>query len=98
MTSNSTNANIFLELTNRSYASGEQLAKLKATGYSDTYYLSVNNNVEMIRIGHSDCSATADEQKILENTIFYMYAQSIMNREGKKYIKSTSFFSEQNSK
>ncbi len=39
------------------------------------FYLTVNNsyNVAMIQTGHSNGAATADEQKIIANTLFYMY-------------------------
>lgn len=42
---------------------------------SGNFYLSVNNsyNVAMIQTGHSNGAATADEQKIIANTLFYMY-------------------------
>lgn len=33
----------------------------------------------MIQTGHSNGSATSDEQKILANLIFYMYSYSKMN-------------------
>ena len=40
------------------------------------FYLTVNNsyNVAMAQTGHSNGAATADEQKIIANTIFYMYS------------------------
>ena len=40
------------------------------------FYLTVNNsyNAAMIQTGHSNGAATAEEQKIIANTIFYMYS------------------------
>ncbi|MGN1013245.1 MAG: MucBP domain-containing protein, partial [Clostridia bacterium] len=36
------------------------------------YYLTVNNNCAMIQTGHSSGAATADEQKIWANLLFYL--------------------------
>ncbi|WP_143316560.1 hypothetical protein [Clostridium sp. HBUAS56017] len=42
----------------------------KAT--TNNFYLTTWNNTAMIQTGHSDGSATEDEQKILANTLFYL--------------------------
>ena len=39
---------------------------------TNNHYLTIKNNLAMIQTGHSKGQATADEQKILANTIFYM--------------------------
>ena len=75
-TSNSTKGQVLLELVNGSYNSGQQPAELQNAGYNDRYYLTVTNNRAMIQTGHSNCSATADEQKILANLLFYEYQLS----------------------
>lgn len=36
------------------------------------YYLTTNNNTAMIQTGHSNCASTADERKVLANTLFYL--------------------------
>jgi len=40
--------------------------------YRMNYYLTTWNNTAMIETGHSNGSATPDEQKILANTLFYL--------------------------
>ena len=39
---------------------------------SNNFYLTTWNNTAMIQTGHSNASATADEQKLLANTLFYL--------------------------
>jgi len=41
-------------------------------GGTNNFYLVTWNNTAMIQTGHSDGSATADEQKILANALFYL--------------------------
>ncbi len=65
------NENVWLEFHNGYYNAGQAPAALKNQGYSDTYYLSTQNNCAMIQTGHSSGAATVDEQKILANLIFY---------------------------
>ncbi len=36
------------------------------------YYLTIHNRTAMIQTGHSNCNATADEQKIWANLLFYL--------------------------
>lgn len=36
------------------------------------FYLTTWNNTGMIQTGHSNCTATEDEQKVLANTLFYL--------------------------
>lgn len=36
------------------------------------YYLTISNHTAMIQTGHSNCNATADEQKIWANLLFYL--------------------------
>ena len=44
-----------------------------AVGHGDgNFYLVTYNNAAMIQTGHSNGAATSDEQKILQNLIFYM--------------------------
>ncbi|OHT01275.1 hypothetical protein TRFO_31947 [Tritrichomonas foetus] len=40
------------------------------------FYLTANNNVAMIQTGHSKCESTADERKIMANTLFYLKQRS----------------------
>ncbi len=47
----------------------------------ENFYLTVYENCAFIQTGHTSGSATDDEQKILANIIFYLYAQSIMSKE-----------------
>lgn len=44
---------------------------------NNNFYLTSNNNVAMIQTGHSNGSATSDEQKILANTLFYLNQLSV---------------------
>jgi hypothetical protein len=39
---------------------------------TNNYYLTTWNNTAMIQTGHSNGSATADEQKLIANTLFYL--------------------------
>lgn len=41
-------------------------------GSTNNFYLTTWNNTAMIQTGHSNGSATPDEQKILSNTLFYL--------------------------
>ncbi|MEE1253005.1 MAG: Cna B-type domain-containing protein, partial [Bacteroidales bacterium] len=45
-------------------------------GPNNNFYLTTYNNCAMIQTGHSNGSATPDEQKILANLIFYCYQLS----------------------
>ena len=47
----------------------------------ENFYLTVYENCAFIQTGHTSGAATDDEQKILANIIFYLYAQSIMSKE-----------------
>lgn len=42
-----------------------------------TYYLTTNNNTAMIQTGHSRCTSTEDEIKVLANTMFYLKQRTI---------------------
>lgn len=75
-TSNSTNADVWLEFANGAYSQGQQPAALTNAGYNDKFYLTTKNNCAMIQTGHSSGQATVDEQKILANLIFYCYQVS----------------------
>ena len=44
-----------------------------------TFYLNTWNNTAMIQTGHSNGDATADEQKLLANTLFYLNQLSTQN-------------------
>ena len=46
-------------------------AMVNSTGTNE-FYLTSKNNIAMIQTGHSCGQATADEQKILANTLFYL--------------------------
>lgn len=41
-------------------------------GGESNFYLTTWNNTAMIQLGHSNGAATADEQKLLANTLFYL--------------------------
>lgn len=52
---------------------------LRFSGYEENnqnFYLTTYNNCSMIQTGHSNGQATADEQKIIANLIFYCYQSS----------------------
>ena len=49
---------------------------------NNNFYLSTYNNTAMIQTGHSNCQATSDEQKIIANTIFFMYYKHVLKESG----------------
>jgi hypothetical protein len=51
--------------------SGDEITNSNGTGYAN-FYLTTWNNTAMIQTGHSGGQATADEQKVLANTLFYL--------------------------
>lgn len=76
--------------TNDYKSNGTIWLKLYSTKYSQTemdtnenYFISTNNNCAHILTGHSNGAATADEQKILANLVFYMN-QLIFNKYSAK--------------
>lgn len=76
--------------TNGYKSNGTIWLKLYSTKYSQTemdttenYFISTNNNCAHILTGHSNGAATADEQKILANLVFYMN-QLIFNKYSTK--------------
>lgn len=58
-------SDIWIKLINITYTEGADI------GYNN-YYLAAWNNCAFIRTGHSNGAATADEQKIIANTLFYL--------------------------
>ena len=48
----------------------------------NNFYLETYNNTAMIQTGHSNAQATEDEQKIVANTIFYMYYKFVLKKYG----------------
>ena len=65
--------------TLQQYVSNRNNIYLKFTSIDSNvgnFYLTVNDqyNVAMIQTGHSNGAATADEQKIIANVLFYMYS------------------------
>ena len=62
------------------FANGDIWLKLEnGVSGNGNFYLTTYKNGAMIQTGHSNGSATSDEQKILANLIFYMYSYSKMN-------------------
>lgn len=62
------------------FANGDIWLKLEnGVSGNGNFYLTTYKNGAMIQTGHSNGSATNDEQKILANLIFYMYSYSKMN-------------------
>ena len=51
---------------------GYDMKPEKTTGLYHNFYLSTYNNAAMIQTGHSNCDSTADERKLLANTIYYL--------------------------
>ena len=49
---------------------------------NNNFYLATYNNTAMIQTGHSNCQATSDEQKIIANTIFFMYYKHVLKESG----------------
>ena len=54
----------------------EEVAKQNA------FYLETYNNTAIIQTGHSDNEATTDEQKMIANTIFFMYYKHVLKENG----------------
>ena len=52
------------------------------TAKKNFFYLETYNNTAMIQTGHSNCAATVDEQKIIANTIFFMYYKYVLKENG----------------
>ncbi len=46
------------------------------------FYLETYNNTAMIQTGDSNCKATTDEQKMIANTIFFMYYKYVLKENG----------------
>ena len=63
-------------------ANGDIWLKFVGDTVSDNqnFYLTTWKNTAMIQTGHSNGTATVDEQKILANIIFYLYSYDLMNR------------------
>lgn len=49
---------------------------------NNKFYLATYNNTAMIQTGHSKAQATPDEQKIIANTIFFMYYKHVLKENG----------------
>lgn len=49
---------------------------------NNNFYLSTYNNTAIIQTGHSNAAATEDEQKIVANTIFFMYYKHVLKESG----------------
>ncbi|KAH0794743.1 Ig domain-containing protein [Histomonas meleagridis] len=54
---------------------------------SENFYLTTYGNTAMIQTGHSDCSATEFERKVLGNTIFYL-KQRTTEHEFEEHLNS----------
>ena len=46
------------------------------------FYLETYNNTAIIQTGDSNCEATVDEQKMIANTIFFMYYKHVLKENG----------------
>ena len=67
---------------------GDVWISLGATRYTEEkakqnkFYLETYENTALIQVGHSNCAATDDEQKIVANTIFFMYYKFVLHENG----------------
>lgn len=61
----------------------------KATSYQDITYLSMHKNTALIQTGHSNGSASDDEQKVLTNLCFAL-AQGMASKTGGSVITATA--------
>lgn len=46
------------------------------------FYLETYKNTAIIQTGHSNCEASEDEQKVIANTIFFMYYSFVLSEHG----------------
>ena len=61
-------------------ANGDIWATLHGSNDKNDFYLTTYKNRAMIQTGHSNGEATADEQKMIANLIFYIYSYNYLNR------------------
>lgn len=55
-----------------SWSNASEMNTYNGKSGTNNFYLTTWNNVAMIQTGHSNGAATADEQKVLANTLFYL--------------------------
>ena len=74
--------------TNKHVIKGDVWVTLGATRTTEevakqnAFYLETYNNTAIIQTGHSDNEATTDEQKMIANTIFFMYYKHVLKENG----------------
>ncbi|WP_315073748.1 Ig-like domain-containing protein [uncultured Clostridium sp.] len=63
---------IWMKYTSNSISSVTEVTSLDGKTGTNNFYLTTWNNCAMIQTGHSNGTATPDEQKLLANTLFYL--------------------------
>lgn len=63
---------VWFAFTNPSWGDNQEIDTLEGKKGSNNFYLTTWNNTALIQTGHRNGAATADEQRILANTLFYL--------------------------
>lgn len=63
---------VWMTYPQNSWSSAAEMNTYNGRSGTNNFYLTTWNNVAMIQTGHSNGAATADEQKVLANTLFYL--------------------------
>lgn len=71
---------IWFKFTNPSWGDNREIDTLDGQAGTNNFYLTTWNNTALIQTGHRNGEATADEQKILANTLFYLAQKSTANQ------------------
>ncbi len=71
---------IWFKFTNPSWGDKREIDTLDGQAGTNNFYLTTWNNTALIQTGHRNGEATADEQKILANTLFYLAQKSTANQ------------------
>ncbi|GEM_PF-1160605 len=70
---------VWFKYANIEWGSGPEINEYNGQSGTNNFYLTTWNNTALIQTGHSNGSATVDEQKILANTLFYLAQTSTAN-------------------
>lgn len=71
---------VWFKFTNPSWGDNREIDTLDGQAGTNNFYLTTWNNTALIQTGHRNGEATADEQKILANTLFYLAQKSTANQ------------------
>ncbi|MFC3803962.1 DUF5057 domain-containing protein [Cohnella sp. GCM10012308] len=71
---------VWFKFINTSWGDNKEVNTLDGNKGSNNFYLTTWNNTALIQTGHSNGAATADEQKILANMLFYLAQISTANQ------------------